>query len=61
MEDDGRGYDAAEVAECGEAHVGLNIMRERAAWLSAQLRLEGCPGQGASVILLLPGQQRQAA
>ncbi|MHA6849841.1 type IV pili methyl-accepting chemotaxis transducer N-terminal domain-containing protein [Ralstonia pseudosolanacearum] len=61
VEDDGRGYDAAEVAECGEAHIGLNIMRERAAWLSAQLRLEGCPGQGASVILLLPGQQRQAA
>lgn len=61
IEDDGRGYDAREVAERGQAHVGLNIMRERAAYLSAQLLLEGRTGHGATVILTLPGQQRQAA
>jgi two-component system nitrate/nitrite sensor histidine kinase NarX len=61
IEDDGRGYDAREVADRSQAHVGLNIMRERAAYLSAQLQLEGRPGHGATVTLRLPGQQRQAA
>lgn len=61
VEDDGRGYDEREVAERAQAHVGLSIMRERAAYLSAQLRLEGRPGKGTTVILQLQEQQRQAA
>lgn len=61
VEDDGRGYDAHEVSGRGQAHVGLNIMRERAAYLQAQLQLEGRPGQGASVTLRLLERQRQAA
>ncbi len=61
VEDDGRGYDEREVAERAQAHVGLSIMRERAAYLSAQLRLEGRPGKGTTVILRLQEQQRQAA
>ncbi len=61
VDDDGRGYDAQEVAERGQVHVGLNIMRERAAYLQAQLQLEGRPGQGASVTLRLLERQRQAA
>lgn len=61
VQDNGRGYDAREVAERTQAHVGLNIMRERAAYLLAQLQLEGRPGQGASVTLRLLEPQRQAA
>lgn len=61
VQDDGRGYDALEVAERNQAHVGLNIMRERAACLLAQLELESHPGHGASVTLRLREPQRQAA
>ncbi len=61
VQDDGRGYDAREVAERNQAHVGLNIMRERAAYLQAQLELQSRPGHGASVTLRLREPQRQAA
>lgn len=61
VQDDGRGYDAREVAERSQSHVGLNIMRERAAYLLAQLELQSCPGQGTSVTLRLREPQRQAA
>ena len=61
VEDDGEGYDPADIASRGEAHVGFHIMRERAARLGAQLRLDGQPGGGARVNLLLPASKRQAA
>lgn len=61
VEDDGDGYDPADIASRGEAHVGFHIMRERAARLGAQLRLESRPGGGAQVHLLLPASRRQAA
>jgi two-component system nitrate/nitrite sensor histidine kinase NarX len=61
VEDDGEGYDPADIASRGEAHVGFHIMRERAARLGAQLRLHGQPGAGARVDLLLPASRRQAA
>jgi two-component system nitrate/nitrite sensor histidine kinase NarX len=61
VQDDGEGYDPADIASRGEAHVGFHIMRERAARLGAQLRLESQPGSGAQVHLLLPASRRQAA
>ncbi|WP_438392162.1 type IV pili methyl-accepting chemotaxis transducer N-terminal domain-containing protein [Caballeronia sp. DA-9] len=61
VQDDGDGYDPADIASRGEAHVGFHIMRERAARLGAQLRLESEPGNGARVHLLLPAGKRQAA
>lgn len=59
--DDGRGYDPQEVAERTEVHVGLDIMRERAARMNAIIRLESAPGEGARVVLLLPASERLAA
>ena len=61
ISDDGQGYDAEEVAARGEAHVGLHIMRERAARLRAVIKLESRPGQGTRVLLTLPGAERLAA
>jgi len=59
--DDGQGYDPADVAERGESHGGLHIMRERAARMRAVIKLESQPGAGTRVALTLPGAERQAA
>lgn len=59
--DNGQGFDPAEVAERGESHVGLHIMRERAARMRAMIKLESQPGAGTRVRLNLPGSERQAA
>jgi two-component system nitrate/nitrite sensor histidine kinase NarX len=61
IEDNGDGYDPADIAGRGEAHVGFHIMRERAARLGARLELDGTPGGGARVDLLLSANMRQAA
>lgn len=61
VQDNGDGYDATEIAGRGEAHVGFHIMRERALRLGARLILDGLPGAGASVDLLLAATARQAA
>lgn len=61
ISDNGQGYDAADVAARGEAHVGLHIMRERAARMHAVIKLESQPGAGTRVALTLPGSERQAA
>ncbi|TJZ66385.1 type IV pili methyl-accepting chemotaxis transducer N-terminal domain-containing protein [Chitiniphilus eburneus] len=61
IEDDGRGYDPAEVSQRGEAHIGLNIMRERAERIHAELRFNARPGQGVRVDLHLPESMRQPA
>lgn len=59
--DNGQGYDPADVAARGEAHVGLHIMQERAARMRAVIKLESQPGAGTRVALTLPGSERQAA
>lgn len=61
IRDNGEGYEPADLAQRGEGHVGLNIMRERAARLNAELELDSRPGAGASVKLILPRSERQAA
>ena len=59
--DNGQGYDPADVAARGEAHVGLHIMQERAARMRAVIKLDSRPGAGTRVALTLPGSERQAA
>jgi two-component system nitrate/nitrite sensor histidine kinase NarX len=54
VEDDGEGFDAADLEHDNDVHVGLNIMRERAARLGAQLAIEARPGQGVRIELVLP-------
>ena len=52
--DDGVGFDP-EDARARARRMGLNAMRERAAALGAELRVESSPGQGARVRLWVPG------
>lgn len=53
VEDDGEGFDPAELATRADAHIGLNIMRERAARLGAQLHVQAAPGCGVRIELVL--------
>ncbi|MCP3709078.1 type IV pili methyl-accepting chemotaxis transducer N-terminal domain-containing protein [Paraburkholderia sp. CNPSo 3274] len=61
IEDDGVGYDPADIASRGESHVGFHIMHERARRLAAVLTLQSAPGRGARVELVLPAASRKAA
>ncbi|GHD61847.1 type IV pili methyl-accepting chemotaxis transducer N-terminal domain-containing protein [Jeongeupia chitinilytica] len=57
IRDDGRGFDAAEMAARAEGHVGLKIMQERASRLSAQLQVES--DHGAVLRLTIPFDARR--
>lgn len=57
VRDDGRGFDPEATADA--THVGLRIMRERAARIGAQLDVCSSPGRGTSVVLTLPAAARQ--
>lgn len=61
IEDDGQGYDPDEVASRGDAHIGLHIMRERAARLNAHIQLDSAPQRGTRVGLTLAASERLAA
>ncbi|MCU0763548.1 MAG: type IV pili methyl-accepting chemotaxis transducer N-terminal domain-containing protein [Hydrogenophaga sp.] len=52
VRDDGAGF-APEAARAS-SHVGLNIMRERAALIGARVEINAAPDRGTSVRLLLP-------
>ncbi len=54
IRDDGRGFDESAVLDDAQAHVGLQIMRERAAMIGASLQLRSTPGRGTTVNLELP-------
>lgn len=53
VRDDGRGFNP-EVDVPDDSHVGLRIMRERAARVGAAVALESQPGQGTLVRVTLP-------
>jgi two-component system nitrate/nitrite sensor histidine kinase NarX len=53
VRDDGQGFDAARDT-LGETHVGMRIMRERAARIGARVVVESVPGEGTCVTLTLP-------
>lgn len=52
VRDNGRGFDT-DVAH-GQSHVGMKIMRERAARIGAEVAVHSAPGQGTMVTLTLP-------
>ena len=64
VRDDGQGFDASQQPD--DTHVGMKIMRERAARIGAQVTVETVPGQGTTVSLTLcpmsaePGQTQGA-
>lgn len=53
VEDDGVGFDPAQVAQL-TGHHGLRIMEERAREIGAQLKVDSTPGHGARVELRIP-------
>jgi two-component system nitrate/nitrite sensor histidine kinase NarX len=60
VRDDGQGFEG-EGAVPDETHVGLRIMRERAAGIGAQVAVESAPGQGTRVVVTLPEREALAA
>ncbi len=62
VRDDGRGFDpAARADDAASDHVGLRIMRERAARIGARVDVRSQPGGGTEVVLTLPIAQKEAA
>ncbi|MBV7537560.1 type IV pili methyl-accepting chemotaxis transducer N-terminal domain-containing protein [Duganella sp. sic0402] len=61
IKDNGHGFEVQKLETLGEGHVGVNIMRERAQRIEAQLELKSQPGAGTEVVLHLPRAQRRAA
>jgi signal transduction histidine kinase len=53
VEDDGPGFDPG--AEVGRGHVGMRLMRERAARVGGRIELDSQPGSGTRVEAILPG------
>ena len=51
VEDNGVGFDVEEVRSKGPSHVGIDIMKERAVRLGAELSIETSPGSGTRVWL----------
>lgn len=60
VQDNGRGF-SAEPADGAQTHVGLQIMRERAARIGAQLSIDSPPEGGTCVRLVLPAQSNLLA
>jgi two-component system nitrate/nitrite sensor histidine kinase NarX len=52
VEDDGGGFDPLE--EKGAEHVGMQLMRERAADVGGTLDIRSTPGRGTSIAATLP-------
>lgn len=52
VQDDGRGFDPDAIR--AETHVGLRIVRERAARIGAEVQWRSAPGQGCTLLLTLP-------
>ncbi|MYM39516.1 type IV pili methyl-accepting chemotaxis transducer N-terminal domain-containing protein [Duganella qianjiadongensis] len=61
IRDNGHGFEPSALDTLGESHVGIHIMRERAARIAADLNVRSQPGQGTEVLLHLARAQRRAA
>jgi signal transduction histidine kinase len=53
VEDDGTGFDPEE--KVGSDHVGMRLMKERAARLGGNVELVSAPGRGTRLQAVLPG------
>lgn len=54
VEDDGRGCDVARFADPTGNHLGLTLLRERAARLGGTVQLTSAPGCGTTVVIGVP-------
>ena len=54
VEDNGRGFEPAQLTGEGRQYFGLQIMRERAEGVHSSLELHSRPGQGTRIILRVP-------
>lgn len=54
VEDNGIGFDINRIDGKGIHHMGLSIMRERAAKLGGDLNIHSSPGEGTRVVLNIP-------
>jgi two-component system nitrate/nitrite sensor histidine kinase NarX len=61
VRDNGRGFDTAALDDRSGAHVGLRIMKERAARIGGRLSIESRPGHGSAITLTLPVAQNAEA
>lgn len=56
--DNGRGFDKQAIEQKKTRHVGLSIMAERAAQISATIEINSKLQQGTTIILTIPKEQR---
>jgi two-component system nitrate/nitrite sensor histidine kinase NarX len=61
VRDNGRGFDPERRLPDAADHVGLRIMRERAARIGATLEIRSQAGRGTEIVLAVPVAQREAA
>jgi two-component system nitrate/nitrite sensor histidine kinase NarX len=61
VRDNGRGFDPERRQADAADHVGLRIMRERAARIGATLEIRSQPRRGTEIVLAVPVAQREAA
>ncbi len=61
VRDDGCGFDVASAPDSGAEHVGLSIMRERAARIGARVDVHSGRGAGTEVLLNVPVAQPESA
>lgn len=54
IQDDGRGFDTGELSSKVNLHLGLEIMKERAANLHGNLHLKSQPGRGTTLHITIP-------
>jgi two-component system nitrate/nitrite sensor histidine kinase NarX len=57
VHDDGIGFDPDNLGS-GPDHIGLHIMRERAARIGASLQVQASPHKGTTVVLTFPSPHR---
>jgi len=56
--DDGRGFDASQLARGDSGHFGLDFIRERMEQIGGSLRVESITGSGTTLKLEVPVRQR---
>lgn len=61
VRDDGVGFDPEHPADDGQAHIGLQIMKERAAGIGAQFFVRSSRGKGTEIRLDLHRKQEETA
>ncbi len=60
VRDNGIGFQPGQVTSSGGQHLGLGIMRERAARIGATLQLKSQPGQGTELVVEYRMEESQA-